>query len=132
MGTSKPKPKTDLLSASKVLQTLLANGKNPLSDQFLRWKLWRFWPQIVGKTLGAVCEPVGFERGRLYIWVKSSSRMQEIRFFEESMKKKINDHLGKSWAKTLRFTLDRRGIPKEAEVSDEFKKFLANDGKELE
>src|SRR3979411_304399 len=68
MGTkrgAKVKIKTELLSASKVLQTLLANGKSPLSDQFLRWKIWRFWPQIVGETLGAVCEPVGFERGRL-------------------------------------------------------------------
>ena len=124
---SKPKVKTELASASKVLQTLLANGKSPLSDQFLRWKIWRFWPKIVGPTRGTVCEPVGFERGRLYIWVKSSSRMQEIRFFEDTLKTKVNEHVGREWARTIRFTLDRRGIPKEAEVSAEFKNFLAGE-----
>ena len=124
MGTSKPKTKSDLLAASKVLQTVLGNGKSALSDQFLRWKIWRFWPQIVGKTLGAVCEPVGFDRGRLYIWVRSSARMQEIRFFEETLKKKVNDHVGRIWCRSMRFTLDRHDIPNRAEVSEEFKKFL--------
>jgi predicted nucleic acid-binding Zn ribbon protein len=124
---SKPKPKTDLLAVSKVLQTLLANGKSPLSDQFLRWKIWRFWPQIVGETLGRVCEPVGFDRGRLFIWVKSSPRMQEIRFFEDQLKTKVNEHVGRSWCRDIRFTLDRRGIPKEAEVSEEFKAYLAGE-----
>lgn len=122
---SKPKPKTELSSASRVLQTLLANGKSPLSDQFLRWKVWRRWPEIVGQTLGGVCEPVGFDRGCLYIWVKSSTRMQEIRFFEDTLKKKVNTHVGREWAKSLRFTLDRRGLPKTAEISQEFKNFLA-------
>lgn len=125
---NKPKTKSDLLAASKVLQTVLGNGKSALSDQFLRWKIWRFWPQIVGKTLGAVCEPVGFDRGRLYVWVRSSARMQEIRFFETTLKKKINDHVGREWARSLRFTLDRHDIPQRAEVSEEFKKFLEDQG----
>lgn len=129
MGRDKPKNmKSELLAASKVLQGVLGNGKSALSDQFLRWKIWRFWPQIVGKTLGAVCEPVGYERGRLYIWVRSSARMQELRFFEPTLKKKINDHVGREWVRSLRFTLDRHDIPQRAEVSEEFKKFLEDQG----
>lgn len=122
-GPKKPKAKTDLLAVSKVLQTLLANGKSPLSDQFLRWKIWRFWPQIVGPTFANFCEPVGFDRGRIYLWVKSAARMQEMRFFEDQLREKINQHVGRTWCKNIRFTLDRRGIP--AEVSEEFKSFLA-------
>jgi len=133
MATKKdPRAKAELLSASKVLQTLLSNSKSPLSDQFLRWKIWRFWPEIVGETLGKACEPVGFEHGRLYIWVKSSARMQDIRFFEDTLKEKVNQHVGRPWAHHIRFTLDRRGIPKEAEVTDEFKAFLADKAKETE
>src|SRR6185503_9116661 len=125
MGTNPKKRKSaDLITASRVLQTLLANGKSPLSDQFLRWKIWRFWDQIVGKTLGNVCEPVGFDRGRLFIWVKSSARLQEIRFFEDILREKVNAYVGREWARTLRFTLDRRGIPKEAEASPEFKSYI--------
>lgn len=121
---SEKKKKTELSSASKVLQSLLANGKSPLSDNFLRWKVWRFWPQIVGPTLANHCEPVGFQRGRLVLWVKSSARMHEIRFFEDSIKTKVNEHVNREWVRAVRFTLDRHGVPKENEVSQEFKKFL--------
>lgn len=121
---SDKKKKTDLTTASKVLQSLLGSGKSPLSDNFLRWKIWRFWPQIVGATLAKYCEPVGYERGRLMIWVKSSARMQEIRFFENDLKAKVNEYVGKQWVRGIRFTLDRHSVPKEAEVSAEFKKFL--------
>jgi hypothetical protein len=126
------KKKTELSPASKVLQTVLANGKSALSDQFLRWKIWRFWPRIVGPTLGASCEPVGFERGRLYVWVKSSARMQEIRFFEDTLRTKVNEHVGRKWVTSVRFTLDRRGIPHADQVSEEFKNFLAEDAGVLE
>jgi predicted nucleic acid-binding Zn ribbon protein len=118
------KKKAVLQPASEVLQTLLANGKSALSDQFLRWKIWRSWPQVVGQTLASHCEPVGYDRGRLYIWVKSSARLQEIRFFEQTLKDKVNEHVGRPWARSIRFTLDRQGIPAEAEISDEFKKFF--------
>jgi hypothetical protein len=126
---SKPK-NSELAAVSKVLQTLLANGKSPLSDQFQRWKLWRFWPQVVGSTLSQVCEPVGFDRGRLWIWVKSSARLQEIRFFEDTLREKINAYVGREWARSLRFTLDRRGIPTEAQAPAKFKNFLDREGGE--
>lgn len=122
-----PKRKSDLQGASRVLQGVLSNGKSPLSAQFLRWKIWRFWPQIVGATLARVCEPVGFERGRLYVWVKSSARMQEIRFFEETIKTKVNEHVGSTWVRNIRFTLDRHGVPNAEEMSPEFKKFLGDE-----
>jgi len=124
MGENPKKKKSELLSASKVLQTLLGNGKSPLSDNFLRWKIWRFWPRIVGPTLGSQCEPVGFDRGKLVVWVKSSARMQEIRFFEATLKKKVNEYVGREWVKFIRFTLDRHSVPQQGEVSDDFKKFL--------
>jgi len=120
----KDKKPSELLSASRVLQTLLGNGKSALSDQFLRWKIWRFWPRIVGPTLAKSCEPVGYDRGRLLIWVKSSARMQEIRFFESTLKQKVNEHVGREWVTSMRFTLDRQGIPQAENVSEEFKRYL--------
>ena len=122
-----PPRKGELQTVSKVLQTVLANGKSPLSDQFLRWKIWRMWPAIVGETMGAFCEPVGYERGKLYVWVKSSSRMQEVHFFEKTIKEKVNEHVGKTWVRSIRFTLDRQGVPQESKVSEEFKNFLDDD-----
>jgi len=124
------KKKSDLSAVSKVLQTVLGNGKSPLSDQFLRWKLWRFWPQVVGETLGKICEPVGFDRGRLYIWVRSSARMQEMRFFEDNIKLKVNEYVGRQWVRNIRFTLDRKDVPTTAEASSEFKNFIGGPGDE--
>ncbi|MGE4133842.1 MAG: DUF721 domain-containing protein [Bdellovibrionales bacterium] len=121
------KKKTVLLPASKVLQSVLGNGKSALSDQFLRWKIWKFWPRIVGDTLGASCEPVGYERGKLYIWVKSAPAMQEVRFFEATIKDRVNKHVGSKWVRIVRFTLDRRSVPNADEVSPEFAKFLESD-----
>lgn len=120
------KRKRDLLPASKVLQTLLGNGKSPLSDGFLRWKIWRFWSQIVGPTLGGHCEPVGYNRGYLIVWVKSSARMQEIRFFEKTLRAKVNEHVGREWVRGVKFTLDRHGVARQDQVSEEFKQFLDN------
>lgn len=118
------KRQSDLMPASKVLQTLLGNGKSALSDPFLRWRLWRFWSQVVGPGMGNDCEPVGYQRGRLYIWVKSSSRMQEIRFFEDDLKIKINKYLGMNWVRSIRFTMDRKGVPSDATQSENMKDFI--------
>lgn len=118
------KKKRQLQPASSVLQALLGNGKSALSDGFLRWKIWRLWPKIVGPTIASHCEPVGFARGVLYVWVKSSSRMQELRFFEQQLKSKVNEHVGRTWARNIRFTLDRHGVPNADNVSPEFKKML--------
>lgn len=122
------KKKRELQPASKVLQTLLGNGKSPLSDQFLRWKIWRFWPQIAGPTLAGHTEPVGYDRGRLIIWVKSSARMQDVRFIEKNLRDKVNEHVGREWVKYIRFTLDRHGVPEQASASPIIKKYLAGEG----
>lgn len=124
----KKKPK-QLMPISNVLQSLLGNGKSPLSDGFLRWKIWRFWPQIVGETFGKICEPVGYDRGKLIIWVKSSARMQEIRFFEKTLKQKVNEHVGREWVKYIRFTLDRHSVPAQDQAPTIIKKYLGeNEG----
>lgn len=50
--------------------------------------------------------------------------MQDIRFFEETLKTKVNEHVGSEWVRYLRFTLDRHGVPNAEEMSPEFEKFL--------
>lgn len=121
------KKSKQLLPVSNVLQSLLANGKSPLSDGFLRWKIWRFWPKIVGDTLAGHCEPVGYDRGCLILWVKSSARMQEIRFFEKTLREKVNDHVGRDWVRKIRFTLDRHDVPRQESASPIIKKYLGDD-----
>jgi predicted nucleic acid-binding Zn ribbon protein len=97
--------------SGEVLQSLLENGKSPLSDQFLRWKLWAKWAEVVGPTMAAQTVPVGYARGVLFIWVKHSAWMQQLIFLRDQVKDKINDFLSVPYVKMVRFTMDRREVP---------------------
>jgi len=128
----RPKRKSQLEIGSEVLQALFENGKSELSVQFLRWKLWKKWPDFVGSTMAAVSEPVGYYRGVLYVWVKNSTWMQQLVFMREPMKEKINQKLEMNYVKEVRLTMDRRSVPAEASAQDELKEHLASLMKEAD
>lgn len=113
--TSRPKKKkrtpSHLTNMSSVLQSLFADGKSPLSDQFIKFKLIKGWQQIGGDMVASSCLPVTYRYGRLVIWVKSSTRLQELRYMEATLLENINNFLGSEMVKEIRFTLeDRRGV----------------------
>lgn len=109
---------------SDVLQSIFENGKSPLSEQFIRWKLWKKWPDFVGSSISAVSEPVSYRRGTLYIWVKNSSWMQQMVFMLEPMKDKINSMVGFSYVKSIHLTMDRHSVPS-TEESPELRQQMA-------
>ncbi len=104
--------------ASEVLQTLLENSKSPLSDQFIRWKLWARWEEIVGKTIAEQTLPVGYQRGSLLVWVKNSTWMQQMVFMREPMIRTINSKLNRQFVHFIRFTLDRREVIGSTDATD--------------
>ncbi len=108
---SKSKPKGKLSIGSEVLQRLFENGKSPLSEQFLRWKLWAKWEEVVGPTIAKNAEPVGFQRGVLYIWVRNSSWMQQMIFMKDHIQQGINQKFDNNFVKYIKFTLDRHEVP---------------------
>lgn len=112
-------------TAEEVLQSLLQNGKSPLADQFLRWKLWKDWEKVVGPSLGRQSQPVAYQKGMLYVWVKSSAWMQEMTYHVKTLKTRINEHVKKPWVREIRFTLDRRSVPNVEEVPEDLKEFLS-------
>ena len=120
---SKTKSSSPVL-ASDVLQSLLQNSKSGLGQGFARWKLWREWEKVVGTAIATHSDPVGYQKGILYIWVESSPRMQEMIFLSSEIKRKINAHFGQSWVKRIRFTLDRRSVPQLDEAPEAIKQFL--------
>ncbi len=101
-----------LTQVSDVLQGLLQNSKSQLSDGFLRWRLEQEWGAVVGPTISQQTVPCAFERGVLFIYVKHPAWAQELRFFTDSIKEKVNTHLGpingQAWARDVKFTLSRR------------------------
>jgi predicted nucleic acid-binding Zn ribbon protein len=108
---SNKKPKGKLSVGSEVLQRLFENGKSPLSEQFMRWKLWAKWEEVVGPTIAKNAEPVGFQRGTLYVWVRNSTWMQQMIFMKDPMRETINKKFENNFVKYIKFTLDRRDVP---------------------
>lgn len=121
--------KVDLKSkfslGSEVLQSLFENGKNPLSDQFIRWKIWARWEEIAGPTVGKNSEPVGYSRGVLYLWVPHSPWMQQMTFLKEQIKTTVNTKMGRPYVTEVKLTLDRRSVPVNVQEQNEFKKIVA-------
>jgi predicted nucleic acid-binding Zn ribbon protein len=112
-------------SADEVLQMLLQNSKSPLSNQFLRWRVWKDWKTLVGAQIASKCQPAGYHRRTLYIWVESSAWMQQLSFFSSQIKEKVNKHVGKQWVNSVRFTLDRKSVPTSEESAQDLKDNLS-------
>jgi predicted nucleic acid-binding Zn ribbon protein len=120
------KKKGELSLGSEVLQALFENGKSELSVQFIRWKLWKKWSEYVGPTMGECCEPVGYYRGVLYVWVKNSAWMQQLIFMREPMKDTINKKLRQNYVREIRLTMDRKSVPADANAAAELKESLSS------
>jgi predicted nucleic acid-binding Zn ribbon protein len=108
-GPGKKPREGQLTNSADVLQALLQNSKSQLADGFTRWRLEQQWPQIVGQTLAEQTLPASYNpnTGTLFIWVRHPVWMQQLYFFQEPIKEKVNTHLGKAWVREVRFTLNR-------------------------
>lgn len=121
---NKFRKRSTLTSASDILQGLLQNSKTPLSDQFLRWRLWQQWSDVVGPTISSQCRPVGFDNGTLLIWVEHSVYIQQLNFITKELTFKVNDYVGRHWVKRVRFTLDKKAVLTEEEQRKQLDKIL--------
>jgi predicted nucleic acid-binding Zn ribbon protein len=118
-------PKSKFSLGSEVLQRLFESGNSPLSEQFMRWKLWARWSEFVGPTIAQNTEPVGLNRGVLYLWVRSSSWMQQLTFMKDPIQDTLNKKLGQHLIKNIRFTLDRREVPSDVQAQRDFKNVIS-------
>lgn len=107
--------------SSQVLQTLFENGKSPLSEHFLRWKLWSRWKELMGESIAENSEPVGYHQKKLYVYVKNSSVMHHMYFLKHNMVKKIAKDFHPKFVKEIIFTLDKKSVPKEANRAEDLK-----------
>ena len=118
--------KSKFQTGAEVLQKLLESQVGPVSDQYLRWKLWLGWKDIVGETVSKHSEPISYRNGLLWLWVENAVWVQQMGFMSESIKEAINKKFRPGFVKEIRFTQDRRQVPSaENEVfRDQVKKFL--------
>lgn len=106
--TKKKRASGHLTQAADVLQALLQNSKSSLSDGFTRWKLEQSWPDIVGETIAKQTLPASYDKGTLFIWVRHPTWMQQLWFFQDSIRDKVNTHIGGQWVLQVKFTTNKR------------------------
>lgn len=109
--SKKKKKPSHLMTASSVLQGLLSNVQSPLAGPFVRYKIWRYWDEIVGVSVAKISVPVEVDKGRLLVWAKSSAHLQDLHFVAEAIKDQTNKFLGRKLIHSVRFTLDEKRVP---------------------
>jgi predicted nucleic acid-binding Zn ribbon protein len=112
-----PKKKAHLTASADVLQALLQNSKSQLSEGFLRWRLEQQWSEIVGPTISEQTVPAALEKKVLHVWVRHSAWMQQLWYFRDAIKEKVNAHIGQHAVSQVHFTLSRRAATKLPEDS---------------
>ncbi len=119
--------KSKFKSSAEVLKSLFEEkAGGPVSEQFLRWKLWLSWTDVVGPTTAEYTEPVAYRNGVLWLWVKNSTWMQQMTFMSETIKNTVNQKFKKNFVTEIRYTLDRKNIPYKSDegFKKDVKKFV--------
>ncbi len=120
-----------LTGTAEVLQGLFENSNSPLRGPFLRWKLWKKWPEFVGASIAQVSEPVGFREGKLIIWVKNSSWMQQMIFIKDQLRDTLNTKLGGQEIVEIQLTMTRNLVPVDQQEKQELQKIIGRISSEL-
>lgn len=118
--------RTKFKTGAEVLHKLLEDKAGPVSDQYLRWKLWLSWKEIVGPMVSENSEPISYNRGVLWLVVKNSVWMQQMTFMLEPLKETINQKFRAGFVKEVKLTLDRRDTPNSNDIKfvNNLKKFV--------
>lgn len=118
--------KTRFNTGAEVLQKLLEGKNGAMSDQYLRWKLWLNWKEIVGPTVSDHSEPISYRNGLLWLCVDNAVWMQQMGFMTETIKQTINQKFKPGFVREIRYTTDRRQVPsaEDDQFRDSVKKFL--------
>jgi predicted nucleic acid-binding Zn ribbon protein len=96
-----------LTSSADVVQSLFQNGKSQLADGFIRYKMESQWESVVGPALAPHTRPFEYRDGVLTIAVGSSTWLQQLWFFKEDLKSRVNKHVGHAWAREVKFIVAR-------------------------
>ena len=113
-------------TSAEVLQNLFSEKEGPVADQYLRWKLWMSWAEIVGPTTSSCCEPVAYHQGTLWLWVKNATWMTQLNFMSDTIKNTINQKFSQNMIREIRLTMDRKNVPvqNDAEFKNRLNQFF--------
>jgi len=92
-------------SIGDIIPTVLR--KLGLDDRMDEARLVREWDGVVGGVLAGRSNPVSARDGVLLVEVRDSAWMQEFRFHQNSIIRKINERFPGLGIRTVRFRMER-------------------------
>jgi len=78
-----------------------------IGKKIKKFNIFNHWPDIVGSDIGNKTKPEKLLRQTLYISVTSSTWANELSLMSGQLIKKINDFVGETIVKELRFKIAR-------------------------
>jgi predicted nucleic acid-binding Zn ribbon protein len=74
------------------------------------WRAVEAWAVAVGPAIASHARAVSYQDGALVVEVEGSAWRYELGFLERDLVGRVNQHLGRTVVKRLRFTQNRGGI----------------------
>ena len=78
------------LPLSEIILGLFKKKGSLFSDAYFLFRLSQQWKELAGEEISKCAEPVQFKNQALVLALPDSSHLQEIHFFKEILRKKIN------------------------------------------
>ncbi|MBX7112622.1 MAG: DUF721 domain-containing protein [Dehalococcoidia bacterium] len=81
-----------------------------LEERATGWRAVVEWPALAGERIARRTRATDFRDGVLTVEVEGSAWMHELGFLKRELVRKVNQHLGGSIVRDVRFILARGGI----------------------
>jgi predicted nucleic acid-binding Zn ribbon protein len=90
-------------SLKEVLEDLFSGTELPFNPDDAR--IWQIWEDVVGTAIAGKARPDRIRNGYLRVLASDPIWLQELEFAEESIRRKLNDRLGREAVKKITFRL---------------------------
>ena len=84
-----------------VLQNMIR--EMGLSNPLQKYRALEIWPEAVGERISRITEAKRFSDGKLIVEVKNAAWRNELHFYKEEIKEKVNRKLGTETVKEILF-----------------------------
>lgn len=100
------KGKDSFTSLREIISSLLADGTLPFNPDDAR--IWEVWDRVVGPEISNNARPSWIRDRRLKVRVSDPIWLQELKFLEEDIRRRLNETLGREAVDKIEFRVGPR------------------------
>ena len=97
------KEKRNFVPIGQVIREILNQSRMKTDMSLIR--VWDIWEKAVGQAIATNTQPAAFKGDLLIVHATSSSWLQQLRFLKGDIISKVNQHLGQTKVKDIKFKI---------------------------